>query len=68
MLKVVNRTPYPLRGRSPVDAVVVVVVVVVLVAGSAWAIPVVTAGVVLSPRARTPAATRDLVVGGIRAL
>jgi hypothetical protein len=30
-------------------------------------VPVAMAGVVLRPRARTPAATRDLVVGGIRA-
>jgi hypothetical protein len=69
MLKVVSRTPYPLRGRlSVVDGVAVLVVDVLGDVGAAWAVPVVRAGVVLSPRARTPAATKDLVVEGIRAL
>jgi hypothetical protein len=67
-LNVVSRTPYPLRGRlSVVVDVLEVLVVEVVVEVSAWAGPVAMAGVVLRPRARTPAATRDLVVGGIRA-
>jgi hypothetical protein len=43
-------------------------VVVVRDAGAAYAVLVVMAGVVLSPRARTPAATREGVVERIRAL
>ena len=61
-------------GVAVVEAGVLVVdglgevLVVVRDAGSAWAVPVVMAGVVLSPRARTPAATRWGVVERIRAL